>query len=1102
MPEASKNILQQKLDLFIRKYYLNQLYKGAILFASALLGLWFFVSFLEFIGRFNSAVRFGLLLLYAATNIFLLFRFLVRPLMGLFNLGRNLNHIAAAKLIGQFFPDVKDKLVNALQLQDLTSESALLAASIEQRTLELSPIQFTLAIDFRANLKYVKFALAPALLLLIVLAFSPGFKESSSRVVKYQQTFVPPAPFEFVINEERLRARQGETVVIELELKGDEIPRESYILLGNNRYKMKRTDAGRFEYSIPNVQKTQELQFEAAGYFSKNFLFDVEIFASIRSTDLLLTFPAYLGRKHERLQSIGDLSIPEGTKIQWDIGSKNANALTVKPLDSILTVKDDRVRFDRKFSDSEIIKFISNNDLFGIGDSLEFNVQVIKDERPKISAQRVLDSTIFTQIYFTGMISDDHGFSKLKFSYSVKRGDETTEVMDIPLEFQPDLSKQTFYNMLDLKELGMVAGDVLIYSFSVWDNDGVNGPKGSTTMEQSYAIPSPDQLNELHSKNSEQIKNSLGASQSIGENIEEKTGDIERMLTEKRQLEWSDKQKIEDLLRKQEELQKNLERSIDEIKKNNDLEEEYNDLSEELKQKQERLEKLFEEVMDEEMKALMEKIRDLMNQNDLDNLQQEMQNFKMSQQELNKELDRMLELYKELELEKELEKTVQDLHDLAKEQKELAEQSKEGNKSAEELQDKQEELNEKMKELQEQIKGLQEKNEALESPKDLKLPEEGMNEAKEAMDKASESLSEGKKRNASEQQQKAGEKLEEMANDLKQQKDELYEEQQMEDYQALRQLLENLVQLSFDQEDLQAEFKDNLNYSPKYVELRQEQRRILDESKMVEDSLLALSKRVIILEHFISEEMTRVNDGLGRSLEALGERETSVALVHQQHVMTGYNNLALMLSESLKAMQQQMSSDNESKGKPKANCQKPGSGQKGKNQKPNMESIKKMQQDLAKQLEQMHEGMKKGNQPSSKEFAEMAARQAEIRRQLKELQQRLDKEGKGGSLGNLRETQDLMDEVENDLYNKRLSPASMHRLKELEIKLSEHERAEREQDQDEERSSEEGQDLQNNIPPDIQKYLDEKAKELEQLQRISPQLNPYYQKKVHDYFQN
>ena len=56
---------------------------------------------------------------------------------------------------------------------------------------------------------------------------------------------------------------------------------------------------------------------------------------------------------------------------------------------------------------------------------------------------------------------------------------------------------------------------------------------------------------------------------------------------------------------------------------------------------------------------------------------------------------------------------------------------------------------------------------------------------------------------------------------------------------ALRMLLENLIKLSFGQEKLIDRLKENSNYSQVYVEIAQDQFKIKDDAKVVEDSLFA-----------------------------------------------------------------------------------------------------------------------------------------------------------------------------------------------------------------------------------------------------------------------
>jgi len=86
---------------------------------------------------------------------------------------------------------------------------------------------------------------------------------------------------------------------------------------------------------------------------------------------------------------------------------------------------------------------------------------------------------------------------------------------------------------------------------------------------------------------------------------------------------------------------------------------------------------------------------------------------------------------------------------------------------------------------------------------------------------------------------------------------------------------------------------------------------------MVEDSLLALSKRNPSISSFVNEEVAKDKmTNLDKSLEYLGERYTNNAIVNQQYAMMGYNNLALMLAESLDQMQQKMKAQKQTKESP------------------------------------------------------------------------------------------------------------------------------------------------------------------------------------------
>lgn len=1107
---GNKNILLDKLEDFIRKYYQNQLLQGAILGVSLTSAAFFVLSFAEFFGRFTTATRTILFFTFILLCLGVLGWFVIRPLLGLFNLSRNFGIKEASVAVGNHFPEVKDKLLNTLQLHEQINEepSALLVASIEQKTAELKPVPFVSAIPFKKNFTYVKYALLPALALIFILLVSPGFQKSSTRVISYNKHFEIEAPFEFrtVLGSEQYI--QNQDIAVDLTLAGDKLPLDAYINIGEQRFKMKTNSIGEFSFTIRNVQKSVPIFFDAGGFSSKVFPIEIARKPSLLGYKARVTYPTYLQLPPEDIQNLSELNIPAGSTIDWKFNTKNVDELRIQPSNTVLKNKGNSARFKKRFLTSELLTISTKNSEVDQGDSVFFQVNVIPDEYPQIQAESKNDSLSNKILYFLGQVEDDHGFSKLTFNYRYTKTDDVTKKDrkgSTAIAIQRDVTNQKFYHYWNLGALDIAPEEEISYFFTVWDNDGVRGAKASSTTERTYKAPSLEEIKQETEKANKEIKSSMAGAQSGASEIQEEISEIEKMLTEKKNLDWNDKKKIEDLLEKGKKLQEEIEKTIDKNLEKNFKEEEFKQVDEELQEKQKQLEELMEDVLDEETKKLMEEIQKLLEENKKEELQQKLDQFKFSQKELNKEMDRMLELFKELELEKKLNETIQKLNELAKEQKKLSEEAKDKKADKEALAQKQEQLKKEFDEVKKDLKDIEKKDQELESPLGLSDKKEQQQSIDQKMQSGADKMQKGKQQDASQDMEDAAEELQDLAEQMQEEMQSAQEEQQMEDYNNLRQILENLVQLSFNQEEVIDGFKENRNYSPKYVELRQKQRKIKDDTKLVEDSLLALSKRNLEIKSFVNAEIARVNDNIDKSLYYLGERYTSNALVHQQYAMTGYNNLALMLSESLKQMQNQMkmksqSKGNKSKGKPQGQCQNPGQQNPKNSGKANMSAIKKMQQQLAEQLKQMQQGQQKGEKPGSKEFAEMAAKQAAIRKQLRDLDRQLQKEGKGGQLGDLKKTQDIMDEIEEDMYFKRLNPQLFKKLDLLEIKLSEHEKAEREQDQDNKRSSNEGKELERPLPPSIQKYLDEKNKEVEQLKTISPELQPYYKKKVNEYF--
>jgi hypothetical protein len=325
--------------------------------------------------------------------------------------------------------------------------------------------------------------------------------------------------------------------------------------------------------------------------------------------------------------------------------------------------------------------------------------------------------------------------------------------------------------------------------------------------------------------------------------------------------------------------------------------------------------------------------------------------------------------------------------------------------------------------------------------------------------------------------------------------------QQMEqDVKAMRQLLENLVNMSFEQERLIDDINKTVPNTPMYVNLVRQQFKLKDDFRHIEDSLAVLAKRVFQLQGFITEKVTDVKKALNKSIENLEDRQKRTAMVQQQFTMTYVNDLALMLSDAMKQMQQQMAQQMAGQ----QMCEKPGDngnpgsgaspGKDGK--KPGMGGLKQMQDQLNKQIEQMQKG---GKNPSSKDFAEMAAKQSAIRKALQEMKRERQEKGKGGGK-ELQELIDQMDKTETDLVNKRLPNDMNKRQQDILTRLLEHEKAEREREYDNERKSEQPKQTENKIPPAMEEYLKKRKGQVEMFKTVSPSLKPYYKNLVEEYF--
>ncbi len=1094
-------LLITKLDKFIRKYYINQIVKGGIYTLAYFLFFFLIITVLEYFGRFDTIIRtilfYGTLLI----NMYLIIHYILIPILHYLKLGNIISHDQAAVIIGEHFAVVKDKLLNTLQLNRLYSDAKhkeLIKASIDQKIKEINPVPFINVINISRNKKYLKYAIIPFGIIILIILTSPDIiKNSTLRIINHSLYFDIPKPFDFLILNKKLDVVQFEDYLLKVKLSGEEIPNEAFIVMNGNRYILNKRNTLDFEYMIKNVQKDIYFNLYANDYHSEKYVLKVLPKPILMNFDINLKYPNYIKKKDEHLRNIGDLSVPEGTSIEWKFYTRNTSSTQISFDNNIFntTLETDNIfRLKKQFFRSSTYTIFPGNKEVGIIDSIKYYISVTPDLYPIIKVDQYKDSFNIAYLFFTGEISDDYGFDELLFKYKIIH-EETNSMNNnfiaLKLPINTTSTNEQFYFTWNLKEIKIQHGDKVNYYFEIWDNDGVRGSKSARTPIMSLKTPTLKELKKTTNEVSEKIKEELTNAIKTTKELKSEIAKMRERILQKKTLSWEDKKELEKIIKKQKDLQERIEKLQKNNEQLNQFHSENKDKNEEIIEKQQRLEELFNEMLSEEMKEAIKELEDLLEKINKENVLEKLKDTQLSDEELSDELDRLLELFKQIQFEQKLVETIDELKQLSQKQIKTAQETKDKNLDINNTQKKQTEINNKYEDIKENLKDLEEINKDLENPHSLDDTREDQQEIDSELKNSLQQLSNNNRNKANESQQKASQKMKSLSEKLESMMNNMQMAQLMLDLASIRQILENLIFLSFDQEEIIRQLKQTNINSPKYKQIIVKQNQLVENTQIVKDSLYALSKRLIQIKSFVNREILKINTNIEKTIRSLESRQKGEAENRQQYTMTSINNLAVILSEIMENLQEQMAAQM----KGSQMCQKPG---KGKNTLP---SMSKMQEQLNKQLNELTKQCNKpgGMKGISKELAELAAKQAAIRNALQKINQKENKDAKG-SLGDLEKLMKEMEKTEKEVVNKQLTEEMLKRQKDISVKLLEAEKAQREREKSPKRVAERPKEYKNEEISSFKEYKKIKQKQLELYKTVPPSLKPYYRKLVELYY--
>lgn len=1067
---TARQVLIDKIERFVRKFYINRLIQGVLIGAALWIVFYLLVNALEYFSWFSPRVRFVLFLILLVGSVGVLTFYFAIPLANLFRFRKKMSLEQASLLIGRFFPEVQDKLLNTLQLSEASLDHAsddLLMATIEQRTQQLAPLRFSDAVDLKGNLRYLYLFLALLVLLVALVVFLPRFAvQPTQRILSYDQEFEKPLPFSVSLSDQAIETTQGADVTFSIHVEGSRIPDAFYVKSTSGQQLFEKISVNDYTYTFRNLFHDISFQVVGGEYVSKPVAITVRPNPVLLSYQCRVSYPPYIHRAAEVFQGKTRIIVPQGSRMGFDFFTRDCDSAFIR-LDSVaspLTVEQGRFSYLMTAVQSLGFDFSCRNAWSDSFDPIHFMVDVIPDAYPDIRVES-FEEELSSQIYFSGLLADDYGFSKLVCHCDIQQPVERKLVL--PVTFDQSLTKGSFFYSIHLDSLGVLPGQQVEVCFEVWDNDGFHGPKSKRSETFAYHKPSLAALDSVAEQAENDIMERMAQRADEAEKLK---SDIERMLqelTSKKELDWSDKEKIKDLLQKEAQIEEEWNKLQEEQEKLNDFMNQHDLVNEELLKKQEKINELFEELIPEDLKKIMEEIEKLLDEMPRDRMQDLLRDIQKDNKKMQDLLDRNLSLLEQLKMEKELNEWMEQLNELGEELKQETDTL-----SAEEAKDA-------FEDLMQQLDSLSQRNEQLTDPFNIQKDE--------ALEQSIENdLNQGAKKDA-------GAKMQEMAENMMMSMMASGMEQMSEDAHLVRVLLENIVRASHQQETLMEELGHLRVDDPSLRDKIALQKELSANFSMVEDSLRAMAMRQMSIRNFVFDELANIDQQTELALKNMNDLHFSYAVAYQHRALQSMNNLSLMLDESLNEMEMMMQMSGSG-----SSCRRQSQPQQ---QGKNMKQMQDLQKQLGEQLERLQQQMQQpdGKPSMSEDFARMAAEQEMIRRQMQQMLDEMKRNGQVGDDG-LNQIIKDMERLEEDLVNKRVNQRTIERNQQILSRMLESEKAQQKREQEEKRKSNEYKGSKFERSVDELFYRQQLKKNQEFLQENPVRFQPYYQSKINQYY--
>lgn len=1035
------NALRERLTAFRAAYYRIQIGRGLLLTLgwSGLLFVLFSLS--EGVFWWEVPVRRLLWIVWVGGTLMLLGRWVIYPLLqyGL-RLRGYLSDEEAAKWIGRRIPEIRDKLLNTLQLSQQDPETnAAIALAIEERMRQLSVIPWEISLPSKQVRRY-------ALLLLGVIGIggslwwlSPSlFREGARRFLQPNRAFARPLPFAVHVEGIKSFYRQGEPLHIKLLLTGTKLPASLTASNEVGPLPLEKRSPTLYELQIPTLRESFSLQIHANGDLLQTIPVKVLRPPTLQELRFVCVYPSYTGLKPDTLTQPSIRAL-RGTQVQ--VAFRIEGERPTRVFSPSLRLSQERTTWQGSFILQGDVqhKIYIQDDIFA--DSLSIEAESYADLYPSVQVFAEWFNPESWEQRLRVRLMDDYGFSRAVLWYRITEsatpGRMQAQFRSVPLRIT-SMATQEFAFQQNWRALGIQPGDKVEYYVEAWDNDAISGPKSSRSITYTLEPMDDTGRQEVFA----QLQDSLF------QELKALRRELQAVLSEKELSQSS--QKATQLSEKFRSLRSEL-RSLQRLAMEQQL------FTPELLRQMEQLQKLLEATDPQKPEQLLMQ----MPQSDSLRLAQLQEELRRAFEEWQEKLARMEALLPQYQQQRQLEQLMTKLSEMIERQRQLSQLSDSLQKGAESLQAR---LQAETQEVRKEVDSLRQSMQQGKLRDSLGSASDALREAAEQMQQALDNIQQGQSPQRS--QQKATESLERALQAMDAGMQQSAAEEEAEDYEALRLLLKGILSLSFRQEQARKKTQESSSFTAAAQPLITEQTGIRRDYQQVRDSLFALAQRSPAVEEPILDLLREID----RYFQGLSFTESELLIRRQQYILQGLNRLANLMTELLAQLEESQRNRRQQQGG--GACQRPfkvrrksaspqatpSQGRQGQRPSPQPSQKNAPNPSLQQLQRQLNEALDKALAPNPsaenpggltpEERSRLSAQQELIRLRLQELLRQ-----NPGEAGQLQSLIEEMQKAEKDLLIGAITRERLMRQQAILTRLLEYERSQQERELDQTRES-------------------------------------------------